>query len=165
LTAHGAWVTQVESALNQVFPGQITWINSAIPGLWSGPALDRMTEQVLCHNPDAVFLEFSINDAFSDSRTSVDEARYNLNEMINRILERNSRCEIVLMVMNPPWGRPQAERPHYEDYADMYHRQRKRHHAVIVKPARRAVRDRPARPDGVLVPLHLVGQDAPRPRP
>jgi acyl-CoA thioesterase-1 len=120
LTAHGAWVTQVESALNQVFPGQITWINSAIPGLWSGPALDRMTEQVLCHNPDAVFLEFSINDAFSDSRTSVDEARYNLNEMINRILERNSRCEIVLMVMNPPWGRPQAERPHYEDYADMY---------------------------------------------
>ena len=44
-------------------------------------------------------------------------------------------------------------------------RQRNRHHAVIVKPARCAVGDRPIRPDGVLVPLHLVGQYDPRSGP
>lgn len=36
------------------------------------------------------------------------------------------------------------------------HRQRKRHHAIVMKPARCAVCDCPARPDGILVPLQLV---------
>jgi acyl-CoA thioesterase-1 len=120
LTAHGAWVAQVEASLGQAFPGQITWINSAIPGQWSGPALERLEEQVLRHSPDAVFLEFAINDSFMASRTSADESRYNLNQMINRIMERNPQCEIVLMIMNPPWGQTMAERPHYRDYADAF---------------------------------------------
>lgn len=120
LTAEGAWVDQVRLTLGASFPGLLTLINTAVPGWWSGPALDRLEERVLRHAPDAVFLEFTVNDAYLEAGTTVEEARFNLNEMINRILEHNPRCDITLLVMNPVWGKQQTLRPELERYETMY---------------------------------------------
>ena len=35
---------------------------------------------------------------------SLEHARNNLNQMIDRILEKNPACEIIPMVMNPVFG-------------------------------------------------------------
>jgi len=119
LTAVGAWVDQLRAVLEQQYPEQITLINGAQGGAnsdWGRGALD---EKVLKHNPDTVLIEFSVNDAVERRQTSVAHARGNLENMIERILQQNPECEIILQVMNPPVGHTKAQRPNLLAYNQM----------------------------------------------
>ncbi len=120
LTAGGAWVSQLQHALNARYPGLATVINSGQGAMWSKWGVDNLDARVIAKKPDAVLIEFAINDAYLDYRTSVAEARSNLTNMIDRILASKADTEIVLMTMNPPTGIHLERRPKIGDYYQMY---------------------------------------------
>jgi lysophospholipase L1-like esterase len=102
LTAGGAWVGQVKTALEKKFPGLLTVTNSAKGGMWSKWGVENLDEKVLKLKPDTVIIEFAINDAFAKYATPVDAAKKNLETMIERIQKENPAAEVILMTMNPP---------------------------------------------------------------
>lgn len=120
LTAGGAWVQQLQQALNQAYPEKAKVINSGKSAMWSKWGVDNLDKLVIEKKPDTVLIEFGINDAFLKYNTSVEQAQKNLENMIERILKSNSQCEIVLMVMNPPIGGHLESRPNIKDYYQMY---------------------------------------------
>jgi arylsulfatase A-like enzyme/lysophospholipase L1-like esterase len=120
LTKVGAWVDQLREVFNQQFPGQVTLINGAQGGANSDWGVENLQDKVLRHRPDCVFIEFSINDAVAVRRTTIEHARSNLNQMIDRILEKNPACEIIPMVMNPVFGNGRTRRPNLPAFDDNY---------------------------------------------
>jgi lysophospholipase L1-like esterase len=120
LTAVGAWVDQLREVFNQQFPGQVNLINGAQGGANSDWGVKSLQDKVLRHRPDCVFIEFSINDAVAVRRTTVEHARNNLNQMIDRILKKNPNCEIIPMVMNPVFGYGKAKRPNLPAFDQNY---------------------------------------------
>lgn len=120
LTAVGAWVDQLRTVLEQNYPGQVTLVNGAQGGANSDWGRGALEKKVLQHKPDTVLIEFAVNDAVAKRNTSVEHARGNLEEMIDRILERNADCEIILMVMNPAVGHTGTHRPNLLAYNQMY---------------------------------------------
>ena len=120
LTQGGAWVRQLQEALNKKFPGKAKVINSAQSGMWSKWGVDNLDKRVIEKAPDAVIIEFAINDAFLKYATSPEDARKNLENMIDRIKKTRSQCEIILMTMNPPTREHLERRPKIEDYYEMY---------------------------------------------
>lgn len=120
LTESGAWVKQLQEVLNSRYPGKTKIINSGKGGMWSKWGVDNLDNRVIEKKPDTVFIEFAMNDAFLFYKTSVDQAQSNLENMIERILKSNSKCEIVLMVMNPPIIVQLKRRPRIKDYYQMY---------------------------------------------
>jgi len=61
-----------------------------------------------------------MNDADLRRKTSVKQAQDNLENMIERILKDNPKCEIILMTMNPPVGKHLELRPRIKEYCQMY---------------------------------------------
>lgn len=130
LTAGGAWVRALRDWLNETYPGQVTLINSGLSGKNSAEGLAQLQARVLDHQPDVVFIEFAMNDAFrySDGTPSLDVAgaRANLEAIIEAVLNQNPRCEIVLQTMNPVWNSPSGSnasatlRPDLDAFYQMY---------------------------------------------
>ncbi len=120
LTAGGAWVGQLQKALDERHPGQVTLINSGKGAMWSKWGADNLDTRVIQKKPDTVLIEFAINDAFLPYKTSVAEARSNLTNMIDRIVASKPETEIILMTMNPPIGVHLELRPTIRDYYQMY---------------------------------------------
>lgn len=120
LTAGGAWVGQLQKALDERYPGQAKLINSGKGAMWSKWGVDNLDTRVIQKKPDTAVIEFAINDAFLAYKTSVAEARNNLTNMIDRILASKPETEIILMTMNPPVGVHLERRPRIKDYYQMY---------------------------------------------
>lgn len=120
LTQGGAWVGQLQQALNAEYPGLATVINSGQGAKWSKWGVDNLDSRVITNHPDTVLMEFAINDAYLPYKTSVVEARSNLTNMIDRILASKADTEIILMTMNPPTGVHLERRPNIKDYYQMY---------------------------------------------
>lgn len=120
LTGGGAWVQQLQAALDIRHPGKTKFINSGKAAMWSQWGKDNLDQLVIAKKPDTVFIEFAINDAFVNYKTSVEQARSNLENMVDRILKSKADCEIILMVMNPPTGIHLQDRPKFKDYYQMY---------------------------------------------
>ncbi len=110
LTASGPWVGQMQTWLAAHYTGPMTLINSGLSGKNSAEGVAQLAVKVLAHNPDAVFIEFAVNDAFlySDGtpQLSVAQARTNWLSMIDTIRAQNPRVEIFLQTMNPAWDSP-----------------------------------------------------------
>jgi lysophospholipase L1-like esterase len=120
LTAGGAWVQQLQAALDEKFPRLATVINSGEGGMWSKWGVEHLEERVIQKRPDVVFIEFGMNDAYLDYNTTVDDCRRNLTYMIDRILRARPGCQIILMTMNPPTGEHLLKRPRFKEYYDVY---------------------------------------------
>ncbi len=120
LTAGGAWVGQLQKELESRFPANAKVINSGQGAMWSKWGLDHLDERVISKSPDAVLIEWSINDAFLEYKTSTEDCRANLNTMIDRILAAHPKCEIILEVMNPPTGEHLQRRPKIAEYEQVY---------------------------------------------
>lgn len=92
--------------------------------------LAQLQAKVLDQAPDTVFIEFAVNDAFRYSdgtpSLSVEQARANLDAMVDAILAHNPTCEVILQTMNTVWDSPQGSnqsatlRPNLADYYQMY---------------------------------------------
>ncbi|WP_193210439.1 FAD-dependent oxidoreductase [Luteolibacter marinus] len=130
LTAGGAWVGQMNAWLSAKYPGLLTVINSGLSGKNSAEGVAQLDAKVLAHDPDAVFIEFAMNDAFRYSdgtpSLSVAEARANLLVMIDAIQAQNPEVEIILQTMNTVWNSPSGSnqsatlRPELAAYYQMY---------------------------------------------
>ena len=119
LSAIGAWVDQLRAVADQQFPGLSTVINGAQGGANSDWGREKLEEKVLSHKPDTVLLEFSVNDAVGANK-AVAHTRANLEYLIDRILQANPECEIILQVMNPPVGHTKTARPNLAAHDQAY---------------------------------------------
>lgn len=120
LTAVGAWVDQIDTALEHAYPGKATVINGAQGGANSDWGVKSLDEKVLAHNPDTVLIEFSVNDSVTRRKTTVEHAQNNLNQLIDRILAHNPKCEVILQVMNVPVANTRTGRANLEAFNQMY---------------------------------------------
>jgi alpha-L-rhamnosidase/acyl-CoA thioesterase-1 len=109
LTAGGAWTRLLTEELDERFPGLVSASNQGGPGMHSGWGLEHVDERVVALAPDVVFLEFSMNDAVERFHIPPQQAKDNLNQMIDRILEARTDCEIILQIMNPVVGHPEGD--------------------------------------------------------
>jgi acyl-CoA thioesterase-1 len=132
LTAGGAWVSQLDTALAEYAPGKFTVINSGAGGMWSNWGVENLEKRVIEKNPDLVFIEFAINDAFLKHETPVEMAQANLINMIDRIHVSNPDCIIILMVMNPPINEHLERRPKINDYYQMYREVARDQHLLLI---------------------------------
>ena len=132
LTAGGAWVGQLQSALDRRFPGLAKVVNRGAGAMWSKWGVDNLEARVIEKKPDAVLIEFAINDAFLEYKTSTDEARKNLENMIDRILKANPQCQIILMTMNPPIGVHLERRPKVDEYYEIYRQVAKDRNLLLI---------------------------------
>ena len=120
LTKVGAWSDQLREVLKQNYPGQVTLINSAQGGSNSAWGVKSFDEKVIQKSPDTVFIEFAINDSVAARKVSIEKARENLEDMIERLLKSNGDCEIILMTMNSAVAHHGARRPDLASYYQMY---------------------------------------------
>lgn len=132
LTAGGAWVGQLQKALDNKFPGLAKVINSGAGGMWSKWGVDNLDKRVIEKAPDAVIIEFAINDAFLKYDTSPADARRNLENMIDRIQKARPQCQVILMTMNPPTGVHLEQRPKILDYYEVYRQVAKQRHLLLI---------------------------------
>lgn len=115
-----AWVDSVARALNKKYNNQLTTINSAKSAMWSTWGVQNLEDSVINKKPDAVLIEFSMNDAFLNYKTSVELARLNLNYMIDRIKLYNPDCEVILQTMDIALDGHGEQRPDLLKYYQMY---------------------------------------------
>jgi acyl-CoA thioesterase-1 len=123
LSKSGAWVPQLQAALDARFPGLVQLTNSARGGQHSGWGADNVETAVVALKPDAVFIEFAINDAVTRFDLSLDTVRRNLDTILDRIRAALPRCEIILQVTNPAVGRPEGHpsaRRNQDAYQQIY---------------------------------------------
>lgn len=115
------WTGQVAEAMNLTYEGQLTIYNAGKSGQNSRWALENIQDSVLVRNPDAVVLEFSTNDAVDRFGITVDECRRNTEQLIERILDHNPDCEIVLLTAcGFPLGKGAESRKTLDSYTDVY---------------------------------------------
>ena len=123
LTHGGYWTKLTANALKDRYGDLITVHNSAQSGKDSRWGLENFEARVLSLNPDAVTIEFSMNDTAKAWNISVELARNNLLEMIARLKDHKPQVEIILLTMNPLGGeaanRP-SEHPYYRDLPAYY---------------------------------------------
>lgn len=136
LTHSGSWTRATGEWFAAKYPGQVTCVNSGGPGQNSDWGLEHLTENVLGHKPDLVFIEFSYNDAHTKFHLPVERGYRNLDAMVSRIREKNPQCVVVLQIMNPPWDAPgkssATDRPQLEEFNDNYRRySREKQHPLI----------------------------------
>lgn len=119
LSKGGAWVTQLQAALEARFPGLVTFVNGAKGGQNSRWGLANVDQNVVAAKPDTVFVEFAINDSVARFDLSQAESRKNLEAILGRIRQALPDCEIVLQIMNPAFGKQPGE-PSYRRDQDAY---------------------------------------------
>ena len=115
------WMEPVKDRLEEVYgKSLVSYTLAGKGGKWSTWGVQHLQDSVLKKNPDVVLMEFGMNDAFRDYKTSVATARENLINMIKRIRSHNPHCEIILQVMNMPIGKSASYRPNLTAYYEMY---------------------------------------------
>lgn len=103
-------------SLQKRFGEQAQVINSGLSGKASRTALTLLGEKVLKHSPDALLMEWAVNDAHSyfhepdalDAGISLEESQGNLNGLINRVNVALPCCEILLWTTNPAFDAPSS---------------------------------------------------------
>ena len=126
------WAAMLEQSLDSIYPGQIKVINSAVGGMWSTWGVQHLDERVIAHKPDLLLVEFTINDAYLPYNTSPEVCKLNIEYMIDRVLEANPECEIILQIMNMPIGEHLAQRQNYHEYTNVYRKVAKKRKVGLI---------------------------------
>ena len=125
------WVDGLQETLDARWPGLATVVNSGLSGKNSATGLAQVQTKVVAQNPDAVFIEFSMNDAADNLNTgktaeqALADAESNLKAIIAAITNANPACEIILETMNDYVAVPGSKlsnRTGLADHAAMYRR-------------------------------------------
>ena len=125
------WVDGLRAALNARWPGKATVVNSGLSGRNSATGLANVQDKVVSKNPDAVLIEFSMNDAADSLNTgktaaqALADAESNLKAIIAAVTNANPSCEIILETMDPyvrVAGSSLSNRTGLEQHVAMYRR-------------------------------------------
>lgn len=131
--AGNAWMRVVSAAIQKQFgDGLIRYTLAGKGGMWSVWGVKNFEDSVIAKKPDAVFIEFGINDAFQEYGTSVALAKLNLQYMIDRIRLYNDSCDVFLQVMNMPIGKSAALRPELDSYYAMYRETAREKNVILI---------------------------------
>ena len=121
LTADAYWVSSIEEWLKLKANNKdnLTIKNLGIHG---GSSIDALSQMVntLSLNPDVVFIEFSINDAYLPFGITLEESKKNLIKIIEELNAYNEEIIIILQTMNNPIGKHLLEAPYIDDYYEIY---------------------------------------------
>jgi acyl-CoA thioesterase I len=126
LTYGGAWVNHLRDTLSYRFPGLVTVINSGMSGNSSWLGISELKNRVIVKNPNTVFIEFAVNDAYEGSvfgnylYCTLEQSRDNLNAIIDTTLAAFPNCEFIPMTMNIPTGNDATMRTGLENYYEVY---------------------------------------------
>lgn len=131
-TGGQAWVAAVADTLNKKYGGNLKVYNSGKSAMWSTWGVQHLEDSVISKKPDAVLMEFSMNDAFLNYKTSVELARLNLNYMIDRIKLFNPNCEVILQIMNIPVNIHAEQRPDLIKYYNMYRQTAQKRNLLLI---------------------------------
>jgi lysophospholipase L1-like esterase len=112
----GHWSKQTAAVLKTHYGNRINVHNCAKGGQDSAWGLQNIETRVLPLNPDAVTIEFSMNDAIRKRNISVDMARGNLLAMVEILKRSNPDVEIILLTMNPIGGEAAARPENHAFY-------------------------------------------------
>jgi lysophospholipase L1-like esterase len=112
----GAWVTYLRNELSGKYPGIINVVNAAKWGSDSEWGLRKLGSRLLRYDFDVVFVEFSVNDADIRRNISLVKSYENLVTIVQDIRTYKGVCDIVVMTMNPAFGRHLKVRPRLDDY-------------------------------------------------
>jgi acyl-CoA thioesterase I len=129
------WVREISRVLNEKYGNHLRVFSSGKSGMWSTWAVQHLDDSVLSKHPDAVMIEFGINDAFLDFHTSPEVARINLHYLIDRIRLANPDCEIILQIMNVPIRSSRQKRPQLEKYYAVYRQVARKRKALLIDHA------------------------------
>ncbi len=132
LTANSAWPADLQDTLRAASGRKCKVVNAARGGMDSRWGLANFETRVIREEPDSVFIEFAINDALEQSKLSVDESMWNLEQMVGMVRHERPVCEVILLVMNPPTGSPLAQRSRIKDYENGYRRVARRNSCRII---------------------------------
>ena len=137
-TDWGFWFKPTGDWLNgQGFPGKVTLANRAVCGsaskLVPGTAdyrdgVSQLADMLAKDNPDAVFIEFGINDSYLQYKISKQASRANLQSMIDQIRVwaakqnqgKGKNVEIVVQTMNNCVNAHAEQRPELAQYYQGY---------------------------------------------
>ena len=127
------WPSMLEKEIDKRYPSLIKVENMAKGAMWSTWGVQNLDERVLSKNPDLVLIEFAINDAYIPYKTSPNVCRINLEYMIDRILDQNPQCDVVIQIMNMPTGIHFHEhRPDFETYNTVYRKVAKKRKLLLI---------------------------------
>ncbi|NGM66590.1 SGNH/GDSL hydrolase family protein [Sphingobacterium sp. SGR-19] len=116
-----AWMDVVSACIEDRFGNNlVSYTLAGKGGMWSVWGVKNFEDSVIAKKPDAVFIEFGMNDAFKEYGTSVALAKLNLEYMIDRVRLYSDSCDIFLQVMNMPIGKSATFRPDLSAYYAMY---------------------------------------------
>ncbi len=132
------WFEHMGEWLNALpYKGKVTYSNHAVGGSASKTdsatgagrcGLLQLSDVLANENPDAIFIEFAINDAFTPYHISEQESKENLQTMINQIKEWAGRqnqgkgkiVDIIVQTMNNCINSHAQKRPNLEQYYQGY---------------------------------------------
>jgi lysophospholipase L1-like esterase len=128
LTKGGNWVPQMKDLLEQKYPNLAKVVNLGRDASSTAAPKGRcgldMVKAVVAAKPDAVFIEYGMNDCYLRYEITPEQSAKNLNTIIDTILAANPQTEVILQTMNsckdypeknPPWLHA-SNRPKLADY-------------------------------------------------
>lgn len=115
------WVNEVGKAINKKYNNKLNLYNSGASGQYSVWGLKNLQDSVLKRVPDAVIIEFAVNDAVDRFMLTPAQAKANTNEIIDKILEVNPKADVILMlVAEHPLGEAAKKRPDLASFNNNY---------------------------------------------
>jgi len=132
LTKGGSWVPQMKDLLEQKYPNLAKVVNLGRDASSTATPKGRcgldMVKAVVAAKPDAVFIEYGMNDCYLRYEITPEQSAKNLNTIIDTILAANPQTEVILQTMNsckdypeknPPWLHA-SNRPKLADYYQIH---------------------------------------------
>jgi acyl-CoA thioesterase I len=126
LTSGNSWVASLEQSLRATSsnPNQVHVVNVAVGGASSVNGLNTQMPAALAQKPDAVLIEFGINDAYLPYSITQEQSVAHLNNIIDQFKQQNPDVVIILQTMNNPVNNPAgdhlSQRPQIEAYYQNY---------------------------------------------
>lgn len=121
LTAIGGWQGPLQSSLAECLGQPTAIVNIAKSGADSDWGV-KAVERVVTERPDAVLIEFAVNDAALHRFISLRRSRSNMREIIERLNAAETHPRVLVMAMNPVSGLRALIRPRLPDFVQA-HRQ------------------------------------------
>ena len=116
------WVEQIGEVLNAEYKGHLTVFNRGGSGRNSQWGANNFADSVLSVKPDALIIEFSVNDAVTRFDISPEQSMKNTDYMIRKVREQNPKAEVILLVVSThPLGKCAEDRPNLQSYIEGYH--------------------------------------------
>lgn len=165
LTATGQWVADLGKWLNTLDPAgkaRATVHKSGLSGQASQTGLNNLQSKVIKFNPDAVIIEFAINDAYEgpnysqkhpDYGITLEKSKANLSAMIEQIQKALPDAEIIIQTMNPVWNSPNGSgvsataRPELAAYYEGYRQVAEKYNLLLIDHYKNWIKLRDADPE------------------